>query len=207
MGGITFIDYVKELPKGKREAKGATKGGYATTAAKKPAAAKPAANGAASAPRGLPEASTAAAGGGGAGGEVDVIAEKIVAKVREEEKGGRRGVYSSSCHMYAFLNLEKMHPSETFSRDFCGRCCETCDRPILSLLSWQNPGSASGILPRFFVPFSRGLVGVGQGLFSEFFFFFQKAQSMYTSYWYMYATVVLFRWFGLLQPAACRRCC
>ncbi|CAN0417467.1 unnamed protein product, partial [Ectocarpus fasciculatus] len=31
MGGITFLDYVKELPKGKREAKGATKGGYATS--------------------------------------------------------------------------------------------------------------------------------------------------------------------------------
>ena len=37
MGGITFLDYVKELPKGKREAKGATKGGYASTA-KKPVA-------------------------------------------------------------------------------------------------------------------------------------------------------------------------
>ena len=97
MGGITFLDYVKELPKGKREAKGATKGGYASTtkkpaapsstaAAPAPAAATPApgvasANGSGSTARGLPEASEAGAGGGGGGSEADLIGEKIAAKV------------------------------------------------------------------------------------------------------------------------------
>lgn len=98
MGGITFLDYVKELPKGKREAKGATKGGYAAATTKKPAAA-PAATAAAPAPaaaaaaggvtsangsgataRGLPEASQAGVGGGGS--EADLIGEKIAAKVK-----------------------------------------------------------------------------------------------------------------------------
>ena len=87
MGGITFLDYVKELPKGKREAKGATRGGYATST-KKPAAAKPvaaetAANGDGATPRGLPEASQATAGGAGGGGsEADLIGAKIDAKVK-----------------------------------------------------------------------------------------------------------------------------
>eukprot|EP00904_Undaria_pinnatifida_P011963 jgi/Undpi1/7898/HiC_scaffold_24.g10370.m1 len=94
MGGITFLDYVKELPKGKREAKGATRGGYATST-KKPAAAKPvaaetAANGDGATPRGLPEASQATAGGaGGEGSEADLIGAKIDAKgleIRELKK-------------------------------------------------------------------------------------------------------------------------
>lgn len=92
MGGITFLDYVKELPKGKREAKGATKGGY-TTAPKKPAAAAPAAAAAAAAattPNGAAAAveSTARAlpgveetKGGGGGSEADAIGAKITAKV------------------------------------------------------------------------------------------------------------------------------
>lgn len=87
MGGLTFLDYVKELPKGKREAKGATKGGYATAAApKKPAAAHAAAatpNGAAaveSTARALPGVEETKGGGGGS--EADAIGDKIAAKVR-----------------------------------------------------------------------------------------------------------------------------
>lgn len=92
MGGITFLDYVKELPKGKREAKGATKGGYATSAPaqKKPvvangAAAPAAAEAAAAAPavestaRGLPGVEESKGGEGGS--EADAIGDKIAAKV------------------------------------------------------------------------------------------------------------------------------
>lgn len=89
MGGITFLDYVKELPKGKREAKGATKGGYAT-AQKKPVAAAAATaaattpNGAAAAEstaRALPGAEETKGGGGGGDSEADAIGDKITAKV------------------------------------------------------------------------------------------------------------------------------
>ena len=85
MGGITFLDYVKELPKAKREAKGSTKGGYATNATTKKSAPKKAtlppkappasAGGAApeSTSRGLPEV--------GGGSEIDSIEKQILAKV------------------------------------------------------------------------------------------------------------------------------
>lgn len=96
MGGITFLDYVKELPKGKREAKGATKGGYATkqktpTGAKAAAAAEAPAAKAGSSARALPgaggggaEESKGGDGGGGGSGdpEADAIADKIASKVR-----------------------------------------------------------------------------------------------------------------------------
>lgn len=36
MGGITFLEYVKDLPKGKREAKSSSKGGKAKNAAPVP---------------------------------------------------------------------------------------------------------------------------------------------------------------------------
>lgn len=90
MGGITFLDYVKELPKGKRETKGATRGGYAAdpkkAAAPAPAPAAAAATANAdgattSSARGLPvvaEAETSA---------TDVVAAKIVAKVGERVLG------------------------------------------------------------------------------------------------------------------------
>lgn len=83
MGGITFLDYVKELPKGKREAKGATKGGYATTPQKKPAAAKAAPAAALeSSARGLAAGVEETKGGGGSGdSEADAIADKITSKV------------------------------------------------------------------------------------------------------------------------------
>ncbi len=92
MGGITFLDYVKELPKGKREAKGATKGGYATSAPaqKKPAAANgavaPAAAAAAPAPAPAVESTARGLSGveeskGGGGSEADAIGDKIAAKV------------------------------------------------------------------------------------------------------------------------------
>lgn len=85
MGGITFLDYVKELPKGKREAKGATKGGFATSTNKPASAPTPppapaAANGGAaeSSARGLPGVEEAKGGS-----EADAIADKITAMVRE----------------------------------------------------------------------------------------------------------------------------
>lgn len=105
MGGLTFLEYVKELPKGKREAKGATKGGYATSQ-KKPAAPAATANGSSDAAavesttRGLPaatgveEAKGGAAGGGG-GSEADAIADKITAKVWQDARSV--GVVAGCC--------------------------------------------------------------------------------------------------------------
>eukprot|EP00752_Nemacystus_decipiens_P011622 g10317.t1 len=95
MGGITFLDYVKELPKGKREAKGATKGGYATSQ-KKPAAAAAAPAAAAAVPNGAVAAESTARGlpgveetKGEGGSEADAIGDKIAAKgleIRELKK-------------------------------------------------------------------------------------------------------------------------
>lgn len=93
MGGITFLDYVKELPKGKREAKGATKGGYATAPKKavdetksSPAAgtatARSLAPASANGVNPVAESRTRAIPESGAGVEAGAIAEKIVAKVR-----------------------------------------------------------------------------------------------------------------------------
>lgn len=84
MGGITFLDYVKELPKGKKEAKGSSKGGYSTGA---PAAkAVPAANGGSAAPSNSVPATQpeALVGSPAAVAElrtVEGLAAKIVAKV------------------------------------------------------------------------------------------------------------------------------
>lgn len=86
MGGITFLDYVKELPKGKRETKGATRGGYAADPKKAavpapapaPAATANADGATTSSARGLPVVAEAEASA------TDVVAAKIVAKV-----GGR----------------------------------------------------------------------------------------------------------------------
>ena len=119
MGGLTFLDYVKELPKGKREAKGATKGGYATAAApKKPAAAPAAAaaatpNGAAaveSTARALPGVEETKGGGGGS--EADAIGDKIAAKVRAVTNASNAGtinfgfVLFAQGHLQAYLTFE-----------------------------------------------------------------------------------------------------
>lgn len=86
MGGITFLDYVKDLPKGKREAKISSKSGQAKAAPPAAAPSQPpaepsAANGtpapeSASTSRALPEAPQADTG------DVAALAKEIVDKVR-----------------------------------------------------------------------------------------------------------------------------
>lgn len=132
MGGITFLDYVKELPKGKREAKGATKGGYATKQ-KAPVAAKTAAPAAAvgSSARALPgggvEEAKGGGGGGGRGGsgdpEADAIADKIASKVMLE--------YCTT----VLYRVNLAHVCKYIS--VCG-CCHCTDRDIICLYTFTS---------------------------------------------------------------------
>lgn len=82
MGGITFLDYVKDLPKGKKEAKGATKGGYATGSAAAKPAAQPVATANGEAPAPVIESTSRELPAAAAGvDEEQVLAQKIAAKV------------------------------------------------------------------------------------------------------------------------------
>ncbi|CAM9322056.1 unnamed protein product [Pylaiella littoralis] len=117
MGGITFLDYVKELPKGKREAKGATKGGYATTPQKKPAAAKAAPAAALeSSARGLAAGVEETKGGGGSGdSEADAIADKITSKGLEirELKKSKPDKAALQPHIDALIALKTQYKEKT----------------------------------------------------------------------------------------------